>query len=281
MKIIKFIFSKFFWINLLLAFAALYGVFYYTMDNLDKYTNHNIKIEVPNLLGIQINDLNDTLEELELRYEIRDSIYSENHPMGMIIQQDPKPHSNNFPNYIKPNRNLYLTIVKRQEIYKTIPDLMSNVYSKNIGKSKLEILGFKVDLEIRNHKDRDKVLEIRFDDQIVKAGRKLLKGSTLKLIYGSGDKGKPIELPDFRGMNIYLATNKANEIGLELEINYNDSVFDFKDSNRAVIYSQYPDAEINNKSFISIGSLVILDANLSTPLDSIYAKDTVGLNFSI
>jgi|TARA_B110000902_G_scaffold248969_1_gene306657 beta-lactam-binding protein with PASTA domain len=281
MKIIKFIFSKFFWINLLLAFAALYGVFYYTMDNLDKYTNHNIKIEVPNLLGIQINDLNDTLEELELRYEIRDSIYSENHPMGMIIQQDPKPHSDNFPNYIKPNRNLYLTIVKRQEIYKTIPDLMSNVYSKNIGKSKLEMLGFKVDLEIRNHKDRDKVLEIRFDDQIVKAGRKLLKGSTLKLIYGSGDKGKPIELPDFRGMNIYLATNKANEIGLELEINYNDSVFDFKDSNRAVIYSQYPDAEINNKSFISIGSLVILDANLSTPLDSIYAKDTVGLNFSI
>ena len=281
MKIIKFIFSKFFWINLLLAFAALYGVFYYTMDNLDKYTNHNIKIEVPNLLGIQINDLNDTLEELELRYEIRDSIYSENHPMGMIIQQDPKPHSNNFPNYIKPNRNLYLTIVKRQEIYKTIPDLMSNVYSKNIGKSKLEMLGFKVDLEIRNHKDRDKVLEIRFDNQIVKAGRKLLKGSTLKLIYGSGDKGKPIELPDFRGMNIYLATNKANEIGLELEINYNDSVFDFKDSNRAVIYSQYPDAEINNKSFISIGSLVILDANLSTPLDSIYAKDTVGLNFSI
>tara|TARA_B110000879_G_C11107395_1_gene485871 strand:- start:557 stop:1402 length:846 start_codon:yes stop_codon:yes gene_type:complete len=281
MKVIKFIFSKFFWINLLLAFAALYGVFYYTMDNLDKYTNHNIKIEVPNLLGIQINDLNDTLEELELRYEIRDSIYSENHPMGMIIQQDPKPHSDNFPNYIKPNRNLYLTIVKRQEIYKTIPDLMSNVYSKNIGKSKLEILGFKVDLEIRNHKDRDKVLEIRFDDQIVKAGRKLLKGSTLKLIYGSGDKGKPIELPDFRGMNIYLATNKANEIGLELEINYNDSVFDFKDSNRAVIYSQYPDAEINNKSFISIGSLVILDANLSTPLDSIYAKDTVGLNFSI
>jgi beta-lactam-binding protein with PASTA domain len=281
MKVIKFIFSKFFWINLLLAFAALYGVFYYTMDNLDKYTNHNIKIEVPNLLGIQINDLNDTLEELELRYEIRDSIYSENHPMGMIIQQDPKPHSDNFPNYIKPNRNLYLTIVKRQEIYKTIPDLMSNVYSKNIGKSKLEILGFKVDLEIRNHKDRDKVLEIRFDNQIVKAGRKLLKGSTLKLIYGSGDKGKPIELPDFRGMNIYLATNKANEIGLELEINYNDSVFDFKDSNRAVIYSQYPDAEINNKSFISIGSLVILDANLSTPLDSIYAKDTVGLNFSI
>jgi beta-lactam-binding protein with PASTA domain len=281
MKIIRFLFSKFFWINLLLASAVLYAVFYFTMDNLDKYTNHNIKIEVPNLLGIQINNLNDTLEKLELRYEIRDSIYSENHPMGMIIQQEPKPHSENFPNYIKPNRNIYLTIVKKQEIYKTIPDLMSNVYSKNIGKSKLEMLGFKVDLEMKNHKDRDKVLEIRFEDETVKPGRKLLKGSTLKVIYGSGDKGKPIELPDFRGMNIHLANNKASEIGLELEINYSDSVFDFKDSNRAVIYNQYPNPKINNKSFISIGSLVILDANLSTPLDSIYAKDTVGLNYNI
>ena len=281
MKIIRFIFSKFFWINFLLASATLYGIFYYTMDNLDKYTNHNIKIEVPNLLGIQINNLNDTLEKLELRYEIRDSIYSENHPMGMIIQQDPKPHSENFPNYIKPNRNLYLTIVKKQEIYKTVPDLMSNVNSKNIGKTKLERLGFKVDLEMRNHKDRDKVLEIRFQDEIVKAGRKLLKGATLKLIYGSGDKGKPIELPDFIGMNIYLANNKASEIGLELEINYNDSVLDFMDSNRAVIFNQYPYPKTDNKSFISIGSLVIIDANLSTPLDSIYAKDTVGLNYNI
>ena len=281
MKIIKFIFSKFFWINFILASATLYGIFYYTMDNLDKYTNHNIKIEVPNLLGIQINNLNDTLEKLELRYEIRDSVYSENYPMGMIIQQHPKPHSENFPNYIKPNRNLYLTIVKKQEVYKTVPDLIYNVCSKNIGKSKLEMLGFKVDLEMKNHKDRNKVLEIRFEDEIVKAGRKLLKGATLKLIYGSGDKGKPIELPDFRGMNIYLATNKALEIGLELEINYNDSVLDYKDSNLAVIYNQYPDPKINNKSFVSIGSLVIIDANLSTSLDSIYAKDTVGLNYNI
>ena len=281
MKIIKFIFSKFFWINFILASATLYGTFYYTMDNLDKYTNHNIKIEVPNLLGIQINNLNDTLEKLELRYEIRDSVYSENYPMGMIIQQHPKPHSENFPNYIKPNRNLYLTIVKKQEVYKTVPDLISNVCSKNIGKSKLEMLGFKVDLEMKNHKDRNKVLEIRFEDEIVKAGRKLLKGATLKLIYGSGYKGKPIELPDFRGMNIYLATNKALEIGLELEINYNDSVLDYKDSNLAVIYNQYPDPKINNKSFVSIGSLVIIDANLSTSLDSIYAKDTVGLNYNI
>ena len=249
------------------------------MRNLDRYTNHSVKIQVPNLKGFQLSEIDDSLKLLELEYKIRDSVFSDEYPMGMIIQQDPLPHSLDFPNYIKPYRTIYLTIVKKQDFYKIIPDLLSNVTSKNIGKSKLEALGFKVELEVKNHKDKDKVLELRFEDEILKKGEKLLKGSTIKLIFGSGDKGKPIELPDFKGMNIYLALQKANEIGLDLEVHYYDSVFNLKDSNFDVIYSQYPDPLINDKPLISIGSVVTINSNLTTPLDSIYAKDTVSLNF--
>ena len=279
MKFIRFIFSKFFWINFILALLVLYVIFYFTMRNLDTYTNHSVKIEVPNLKGIQLSELDDSLKLLEVEYKIRDSVYSDDYPMGMIIQQDPLPHSEDFPNYIKPNRTIYLTIVKKQEIYKIIPDLLTNVTSKNIGKSKLEKLGFKVELEVKDHKDKDKVLELRYENEVLKTGKKLVKGSIIKLIFGSGDKGKPIELPDFKGMNIYLATQKASEIGLDLEVQYYDSVLNLKDSNFAVVYSQYPDPLINNKSLISIGSVVTINANLTTPLDSIYAKDTVSLNF--
>ena len=279
MKFVRFIFSKFFWINFILALLVLYVIFYLTMRNLDTYTNHSVKIRVPNLKGIQLSEIDDSLKLLEVEYKIRDSVYSDDYPMGMIIQQDPLPHSEDFPNYIKPNRTIYLTIVKKQEIYKTIPDLLTNVTSKNIGKSKLEKLGFKVELEVKNHKDKDKVLELRYEDEVLKTGKKLVRGSMIKLIFGSGDKGKPIELPDFKGMNIYLATQKASEIGLDLEVQYYDSVLNLKDSNFAVVYSQYPDPLINNKSLISIGSVVTINANLTTPLDSIYAKDTVSLNF--
>ena len=279
MKFIRFIFSKFFWINFILALHALYVIFYLTMRNLDSYTNHSVKLKVPNLKGIQLSEIDDSLKLLEVEYKIRDSVYSDDYPMGMIIQQDPLPHSEDFPNYIKPNRTIYLTIVKKQEIYKTIPDLLTNVTSKNIGKSKLETLGFKVELEVKDHKDKDKVLELRYEDEVLKTGKKLVKGSTIKLIFGSGDKGKPIELPDFKGMNIYLATQKAREIGIELEVQYYDTVLSIRDSNFAVIYSQYPDPLINKKSVISIGSVVTINANLTTPLDTIYAKDTVSLNF--
>ena len=279
MKFVRFIFSKFFWINFILALLVLYVIFYFTMRNLDTYTNHSVKIQVPNLKGIQLSELDDSLKLLEIEYKIRDSVFSDDYPTGMIIQQDPLPHSEEFPNYIKPNRTIYLTIVKKQEIYKIIPDLLSYVTSKNIGKSKLEKLGFKVELEVKDHKDKDKVLELRYENEVLKTGKKLVKGSTIKLIFGSGDKGKPIELPDFKGMNIYLATQKASEIGLDLEVQYYDSVLNLNDSNFAVVYSQYPDPLINNKSLISIGSVVTINANLTTPLDSIYAKDTVSLNF--
>ena len=279
MKFVRFIFSKFFWINFILALLVLYVIFYFTMRNLDTYTNHSVKIQVPNLKGIQLSELDDSLKLLEIEYKIRDSVFSDDYPTGMIIQQDPLPHSEDFPNYIKPNRTIYLTIVKKQEIYKIIPDLLSYVTSKNIGKSKLEKLGFKVELEVKDHKDKDKVLELRYENEVLKTGKKLVKGSIIKLIFGSGDKGKPIELPDFKGMNIYLATQKASEIGLDLEVQYYDSVLNLNDSNFAVVYSQYPDPLINNKSLISIGSVVTINANLTTPLDSIYAKDTVSLNF--
>ena len=279
MKFVRFIFSKFFWINFILALLVLYVIFYFTMRNLDTYTNHSVKIQVPNLKGIQLSELDDSLKLLEIEYKIRDSVFSDDYPTGMIIQQDPLPHSEDFPNYIKPNRTIYLTIVKKQEIYKIIPDLLSYVTSKNIGKSKLEKLGFIVELEVKDHKDKDKVLELRYENEVLKTGKKLVKGSIIKLIFGSGDKGKPIELPDFKGMNIYLATQKASEIGLDLEVQYYDSVLNLKDSNFAVVYSQYPDPLINNKSLISIGSVVTINANLTTPLDSIYAKDTVSLNF--
>jgi len=275
-KLVKLFFSKLFWFNFILALLVMYGLFRFTMHYLDTYTNYGVKIEVPTLLGTQIADVEDSLADHELRYEIRDSVYSDQYPMGMVIQQDPLPHTETFPNYVKPNRRIYLTIVKKQDAFKIIPDLITKVTSKTIGQSKLEMLGFHVELKMKDHKDKDRVLEILYEDKPVKAGQKLPKRASIQLVYGSGDKGKPIELPDFKGMNIELAQTKANNIGLELEIHYIDSVIDFNDSMQAVIFSQYPDPEVNEKSVISIGSVVTVDADLSTALDSLYQTDTIS-----
>ena len=140
--------------------------------------------------------------------DTEDSVFSDDYPMGTVVQQDPLPHSNKFPNYVKPNRRIYLTIVKKQQEMKIVPDLLSSVTSKIIGRSKLELLGFKVEMTIKDHKDRDKILEVLYKEEPIKAGTLLPKGSIITLVFGSGEKGKPIELPDFKGMNIQLAKYK-------------------------------------------------------------------------
>tara|TARA_B100001287_G_scaffold32324_2_gene23087 strand:+ start:4178 stop:5032 length:855 start_codon:yes stop_codon:yes gene_type:complete len=273
-KLLKFFFSKLFLVNLALAITVLYLLFYFTMNNLDSFTNHGEKIEVPSLIGNHIEDIEDTLQSLSLRYEIRDSVYSDNYPLGFIIQQDPKPNIAGFSSYVKPNRRIYLTIVKKQESFKIIPDLISKVTSKTIGKSRLEALGFKVELKMKDHKDRDKVLEIIHNEYPVSAGTKIPKGAELVLVFGSGKKGIPIELPNFKGMNIELAKKTASIIGLELDIHYYDSLkMNHKDSLNAIVFNQYPDPEINNKSVVSVGSVVILDASHKNSSDSLIILD--------
>jgi beta-lactam-binding protein with PASTA domain len=244
------------------------------MNNLDSFTNHGVKIEVPNLIGLDVDDVEDSLSNLNLRYEIRDSVFSDIYPTGIVIQQDPKPNTDDFPSHVKPNRRIYLTIVKRQQSFKIIPDLITKVTSKTIGKSRLEILGFNVELQMRDHKDRDKVLEILYKESSVDPGQKIPRGSDLILVFGSGKKGKPIELPDFKGMNVELALRTANNLGLEIDIHYYDTIMDAKDSISAVVFNQYPDLELNEKSIISTGSVVVLDVNLSTPIDSTFFLDS-------
>ena len=277
-KFVKFFFSKLFWINTILAILVLYLLFYFTMHNLDNFTNHGIKIKVPNLLGTHINDVEDSLSNLSLRYQIRDSVYSDFFSMGTVIQQDPKADKKNFKSYVKPNRTIYLTVVKKQESFKILPDLLSKVNSKTIGKTRLERLGFKVELKMREHKDKDKVLEINYREKPISPGTKLPKGAELTLIFGSGKKNKPIELPNFLGLNIDSSRKIANNLGLELDIHYYDKFIDLQDSLSAIVFSQYPDIEINSKKVIAIGSVVILDVSQNENTDTTNDLDSNRLN---
>ncbi len=267
MKVFRFIKTPLFLINITLSIVLLVLVSYFSMNYLDSYTKHGEVIAVPNLIGIHVSDVEDSLEEKELRYVIRDSVYSDDYPMGMIVRQDPKPNAENFPNFVKPNRRIYLTIVKTMAEYRVIPDLLTNVTSKSIGKAKLEMQGFKVDFELKDHKDKDKILEILFNGESVEVGTSVLKGSQLTIIYGSGAKGAPVELPNLIGKSIGFASEYLNEIGLELEVAY-DTIDNKLDSNKAIVYSQYPDPEKEENRVITLGSIIHVMANMSTIVDT-------------
>ena len=69
-------------------------------------TNHGENISVPNLIGMELNEINSFLYDRDLRYEIlEDSSYSSEYSPFTVLQQNPSPGSK-----VKENRKIYLTI---------------------------------------------------------------------------------------------------------------------------------------------------------------------------
>ena len=69
-------------------------------------TNHGDTITVPNLIGIELNEIDEFLSDRDLRYEILDdSSYSSEYPPYTILQQNPSENEK-----VKENRKIYLTL---------------------------------------------------------------------------------------------------------------------------------------------------------------------------
>ncbi|MFL2571435.1 MAG: PASTA domain-containing protein [Parvicellaceae bacterium] len=256
---LKFLISPLFLINLVLASTAVVLIFYFTMNYLETYTNHDQQLPVPNFIGVHVDDLEAFTEGKELRYVVRDSVFSDDYPLGTVIKQDPMFHTKEIPNYVKPNRRIYLTVVKKIGEYKVIPDLLSNNTSKAVGKAKLEMAGFKVEYELIEHKDKDKIIDVTYRTKSINKNTKLLKGSVITIVYGSGESGEPVLLPKLIGLQIMEAKSLLGETGLNYEVYY-DSALNATDSMNFIVYRQNPSVSAIEGGMVPVGSTVILMA---------------------
>ena len=267
----KFLISPLFLINFFLAIGASVLIFYLIMNYLHNYTKHDEKVLVPNFIGLHIDDVDEFIKGKELRYVIRDSVFSDEHPLGTVIKQDPKFYPNDSNNYLKPNRRIYLTIVKQLGEFKEVPDLLKDNNSKAVGKAKLEMAGFKVELEIIDHKDKDKVIDVKYKEKTIEKGTKLLKGSVITLVYGSGAAGEPVKLPNLKGMTVMEAKNQLGLVGLDYIVDY-DSAKTSLDSINFIVFRQDPRPQSVQDGMVPSGSTVLLMAKkpltdtISSPL---------------
>src|SRR5690554_5782365 len=106
MNFFRFIFTKTFLIQLLIAIGVFIALGVGVLWWLSFTTNHNQKIEVPDLSKMSLDIVEKKLTEIDLRYEILDSAnYNPDFPKYSVIEQIPKPGK-----FVKENRKLYLTL---------------------------------------------------------------------------------------------------------------------------------------------------------------------------
>lgn len=260
----RFLVSKLFLINLVLALGVAFALPYCSLNELNDYTNHGIKKEVPFLIGTHIDDLPSKFDGTELVYKIIDSTFNDEYASGTVIKQDPNPKINY--DSVKPGRTIYLTIVKEGGEYKEVPNLTGNfVTSKEVAKIKLESRGFKVIFDTKPSKD-DNVIDIQVKGKTIKAGTKLLKGTEITVIHGTGGSNTAVNLPNVKGLTVIEANHILSSANLILEVNYEPAALNQADSSSFVISSQNPTPGSVPQGIVSSGSTVSVIAKKAEPV---------------
>ena len=182
-------------------------------------TNHGDTITVPNLIGMELKDIDEFLSDRDLRYEILDdSSYSSEYPPYSIHQQNPSENEK-----VKENRKIYLTLNS------SIPPKikMPKIINGSVKNAQLILKSYDLKLgEITYVPDmaRNAVLKMFIEGDSVSENDLVLKGSIVDLEVGNGLGNQIFETPDLINLDLEEARFTIIGSGLRLgNIIYQDS----------------------------------------------------------
>lgn len=161
------------------SIALLWGA----LKALDIYTLHDDYIVVPNVVGVEFDEAQISLENANLRYKIIDSVYNETAKPYSIVEQNPSAGDN-----AKENRTIYLVLNTGNKPKVKAPNLvdMSITLAKAVIKNRGLKLG-KIDLGY-DPIGNNLVLGQFFKGDTLIPDTYLIKGSTVDLLVASTDR---------------------------------------------------------------------------------------------
>jgi len=217
--------------NLIGALIGLTVLFLLIIFGLNTYTRHSESVTVPDLRGMSIDEAVKQLQAADFEYDL-DSVYQVDARPGLVIEQDPDPETK-----VKKNRTLYLTIITRVAPEVAFPDLIEKTFVE--ARAILNSYGIKLgDTTYIPDIAKDVVLDVKFGNERLNAGRPLPKGSTIDLVLGDGRGDSEVQVPDLTGLTLEQAKFALQGNSLSLgSVNYMGLV---TDTAGATVVSQTP-----------------------------------------
>lgn len=225
--------------NLVLACVIIVLLFVGVLLWLNIYTHHGEALQVPNLVGLRLDDASNLLANDELHYQIVDSVFQPNKQPGVVVEQQPTPGS-----FVKSYRDVYLTINARRPPGTPIPDVRD--LSLRPAQALLENMGLHVgNVEYVPSDFNNLVMDIKYQGRILAPGQQIPAGSTVTLVVGR--KALPADgllvMPDLTDMNLEEATSLVNNDMLTLgAINFDEQPSSDQDKANFVVFKQLPEA---------------------------------------
>lgn len=181
MNFFRFIFTKAFWIQVVIAGLVTVLLCFAYLFWLDWYTNHDQEIKVPNLEKLTLTQVDQQLEQFNLRRKIIDSAsFNPAYAPRTVIEQDPLAGK-----LVKENRQVYIKLNASGYGKVTVPNLIYKTKRQAI--PTLKALGFKIgDITYKPNIAENTVLEMRYKGKELEPGTQLNKTSTIDLVLADG-----------------------------------------------------------------------------------------------
>ena len=266
-----FLISKTFLKHVGIAAGVLIVLLIATFVWINLYTHHGEAFDMPDFTGLTEDQFSEMIAQMDLRYEIIDSVHIADATPGAVVEQSPKPGSK-----VKRNRNVFFTINAMKPEMVLIPRLSD--YSLRNAQVILESYGLKTGRLIYVPSEyKNLVLGQHYKGKPIEPGTPVLKGSSIDLLIGKGLSDEMTNLPDLIGLTIEEAKSYLQGISLNLgTIAYDSTIITGDDSIMAFVWRQDPDVETSIK--LNLGSSI--DIWVTTD-SSLIMPDTINTNQNI
>jgi eukaryotic-like serine/threonine-protein kinase len=268
MSLSRFLTSRIFIKNLLLAFAIVIVVIIITLQGLKIYTRHGQSYPVPDFSDLTPMEAVQIARQNDLRLTVVDSVYVDDAAPGVIVDQVPDPGHG-----VKKNRTVFLTLNSVGPEMVTLPQLIDISFRQ--AQALIENSGLKTgEIIYRPSEYNNLVLDVMKDNVSLVTGQKLPKGSAVDLVIGREQGNMTTLLPDLTGMTLDEAKNELTNAMLNPGvIIYDESVLSKNDSLSARVWKQHPDPKVTGNA--TVGTYV----DLWVTTDQLKIEDSTELFF--
>jgi len=236
-------------VNLLIIFAILaLLIFSFFYIYLPISTNHGESITVPNIVGMDYEEVQDFLEERDLNFFVKDSSYSAEYKPYAVLKQYPLAGSK-----VKENRKIYISLNSKTAPKVKMPKLTENslksaqIFAQSVG---LKIS--KVDYVPSQY--HNFVLKQMVNGREIKEGEFIPKGTSIQVQVGNGlGKDTEISIPDVVGEDYKFDEAEFILIGQGLRVGNVEYVE--SDREPFTVIRQYPEP---NSGKINLGGSIDL-----------------------
>ena len=264
----RFITSRIFLFNLLLAIVLFALLLFLTLKGIQLYTKHGQANPVPEFTGMLPEEAAKEARQHDLNIEIVDSLFLEDAAPGVVVDQIPEAGHG-----VKENRTIFITINSTQPEMVTLPQVTDISFRQAL--VLIENSGLQVgNISYKPSEYNELVLNVQIDSTNIYPGKKLPKNSKIDLVVGTKKGNLTTPLPDLIGLTIDQAQSVLTDAMLNTGvIIYDESILTQEDSLSARIWRQKPNTKVTG--FTLLGSSVDMWATV----DQLKLEDALDPDF--